>query len=86
MHLETDAPAEPEEQLLGVPRPLLVERALGQLPPAMRGMVDDLRFAPGGRFLHMGMVFDTLTWRVTWREPGLPEATGAIPVWNGVPV
>ncbi len=81
-----DPPSPNAEPLLGVPRHLAVERAMAEVAPTLRSLVAELRLGPGGRFPHMGMVFDTIAWEVVWRRPGLPEMRGTIPVWNGAPV
>ncbi|WP_203071110.1 hypothetical protein [Falsiroseomonas ponticola] len=67
----------------GVPRHELVAHAMEQLAPALRGQVAEIELSAGGQFFHMGMVFDQVAWRVVWRRPGLPVASGNFPVWNG---
>jgi hypothetical protein len=70
-------------ELAGVPRYELVRHALDQLPPSLRGAVAEIEVTEAGRFVHMGMNFDQVAWRAVWRRPGLPVASGTIPVWNG---
>lgn len=72
--------------ILGVPRHELVSHALEQIAPTLRGAVAEIEVSGGGQFVHMGMVFDRVAWRATWRRPGLPVASGSFPVWNGSPV
>lgn len=72
--------------ILGVSRHELVAHAMEQVAPALRGAVAEIEVTEGGRFVHMGMVFDQVAWRATWRRPGLPVASGSFPVWNGSPV
>jgi hypothetical protein len=69
--------------LAGVPRHLLERHALEQLPPAMRGALAEIELTEAGQFVHMGMNFDQVAWRAVWRRPGLPGASGTIPVWHG---
>lgn len=71
------------EILAGVPRHLLVQHAMAQLPEALRSAVAEIEVSEAGQFVHMGMNFDRVAWRAVWRRAGLPIAGGDIPVWNG---
>jgi hypothetical protein len=70
-------------EFAGVPRHALVRHAMQQLPPSMRAAVAEIEVTEAGQFVHMGMNFDQVAWRAVWRRPGLPGASGTIPVWNG---
>jgi hypothetical protein len=73
----------PEAELHGVPRALLVRHALDQLAPSLRAAVAAIELESAGGFVNMGLNFDRVAWRAVWRRPGLPEASGTIPVWKG---
>jgi hypothetical protein len=75
--------ARPEAELHGVPRALLVRHALDQLAPSLRDAVAAIELESAGGFVNMGLNFDRVAWRAVWRQPGLPEASGTIPVWKG---
>ncbi len=78
------SPGKPET-VLGVSRALLEAEAMARVPAPLRDSVLEIELSEGGRFLHMGMVFDSVAWRARWCRPGIPAASGAIPVWNGRP-
>lgn len=86
IELPAEAVPMPSPLLHGVPRPELVDHALAQIAPALRGAVADIELTDAGPFTHMGVVFDRIAWRATWRRPGMPVASGSFPVWNGSPV
>jgi hypothetical protein len=76
-------PASAEDALHGVPRALLVRHALDQLAPSLRDAVADIALESAGSFVNMGLNLDRVAWRAVWRRPGLPDASGTIPVWKG---
>ena len=77
------APAAEADELHGVPRKELARHALDQLAPSLRAAVAAIELESAGTFVNMGMNFDRVSWRAVWRRPGLPLASGTIPVWRG---
>ena len=65
------------------PRVALVCHALDQLAPSLRDAVAAIELESAGSFVNMGLNFDRVAWRAVWRQPGLPEVSGTIPVWKG---
>ncbi len=76
-------PTRQRAELHGVPRALLVRHALDQLAPSLREAVAEIELESAGPFVNMGLNFDRVAWRAVWRRPGLPDASGTIPVWKG---
>jgi len=72
-----------QADLHGVPRMSLVRHALDQLAPSLRDAVAAIELESAGSFVNMGLNFDRVAWRAVWRQPGLPEVSGTIPVWKG---
>lgn len=70
----------------GVPRHELAAHALDQVAPHLRNAVAEIELRPGQPFVHMGMAFEQVAWRILWGQPGLPVSRGSFPVWNGSPV
>jgi hypothetical protein len=71
------------EELHGVPRALLVRHALDRIAPALRAAVAAIELEEASPMVNMGLNLDRVAWRAVWRVPGLPDATGSIPVWHG---
>ena len=67
----------------GVPRHVLVRHAMDRLTLAQRRALIAVELADGGGLVNMGMNFDAVTWRAVWRLPGLPDASGTIPILKG---
>jgi hypothetical protein len=73
-----------ETQLLhGIPRDVLLRHVMQLLTRDQCRALDALEVSDGGRFVNMGMNFDSVAWRAVWRLPGLPALSGRIPVWKG---
>lgn len=70
-------------EILGVPRAALLRHAMQQVSAAARGAIAGMEFTAGATLVNMGMNFQTVVWRASMRDPGLPAATGVIPVWRG---
>ena len=70
-------------ELHGVPRALLVRRALEAIAPSLRAAVAEIELAEAPPMVNLGLNLDRVAWRAVWRRPGLPEASGTIPVWRG---
>ena len=69
-----------------MPRHGLVEHALAQVAPALRGCVAGMEVAEARQVPHLGMALDRVAWRAAWRRRDLPVAAGSFVVWNGEPV
>ncbi|MGK7867117.1 hypothetical protein [Falsiroseomonas sp. E2-1-a20] len=69
----------------GVPRPELEAHVLQGLAPAQRAALAEIELMPGGRMVHMGVVFEQVAWRAIFRQAGQKVARGSFPVWNGSP-
>jgi hypothetical protein len=69
----------------GVPREELEAHVREGLAPALRDAVAEIELMPGGRMVHMGVVFEQVAWRAVFRRASLPVTRGSFPVWNGSP-
>lgn len=67
----------------GVERHLLVRHAMERIPAGLRRALIAVELEDGGTFVNMGMNFQRVAWRAAWRLPGLPEASGVIPIHRG---
>ena len=70
-------------ELHGIPRHVLVRHAMTNLTQEQRRALIAVEIEDGGGLVNMGLNFDSVAWRAVWRLPGLPEASGTIPVWKG---
>ncbi|WP_270939167.1 hypothetical protein [Falsiroseomonas oryzae] len=67
----------------GVPRALLARHALDRIAPSLRPAVAEIALEEAPPMVNLGLNLDRVAWRAVWRRPGLPEASGIIPVWRG---
>ena len=79
---QTTLPVDAAE-MHGIPRHVLVRHAMTNLSQEQRRALIAVEIEDGGGLVNMGMQFDTVAWRAVWRLPGLPEASGTIPLWKG---